>query len=803
MIGNYFKTAFRSLKKNKGFTFLNILGLAIGLAVCLLIVFYVIDEIGYDRYNIKGNRIYRVNTDTKLNAAATSSAIAAPKVAEALQNNFPEIEKTVRLFPDEEVRFRKGDELVMEKKAMYCDSTIFDVFTLPMLQGDPKTALREPNTIVITERMAEKYFNSTDVLGKVLVKIDNDNKTINCRITGVIHNLPDQSHFNFDFFQSMTSLRLSNNSNFTSFYPFSTYILLKPHSKYKALEAKFPAFLKKYIDFLGDIEKHGDYIKLNLTPLYDIHLRSNRSNELSANGNVQYIYIFSGVALFILLLACINFMNLSTAHSSTRAKEVGVRKVLGSAKKYLIAQFLSESILITFFAALTAVLLAWGLLPVFNEISGKSLSISLGSLAWLLPSILVITLVIGILAGSYPAFFLSAFQPIEVLKGRISVGLRGGALRSFLVIFQFAISIFLIIGTLIIYNQLNYIQSKSLGFNRQQVLQVKHMNVLNKQAYTFMQEIKQLPGVVNATLSSFVPTGSRRWTAYLSANQNIHPAEFWPVDEDYLTTMGMRLYKGRDFNTQLSTDSSGIIINQTAARGMGFTGDPINKNIIFGTDQKQYHVIGVVKDFNFSSLRENVTPVVLTMMTAFERKKQGDGPDNLCIKVNAKDLPALVSLIESKWKTFSGNQEFEYSFMDEDFDGLYRAEQRTGKIAALFTTLAIFIACLGLFGLAAYAAEQRTREIGIRKVLGADVLDLVSMLSGNFIKLVVIAILVASPLAWLSMEKWLQGFAYRQHVQWWIFIVAGLGAILIALLTISTQFIKAAIANPVQSLKNE
>ena len=803
MIGNYLITAFRRLKKNKGFTFLNIIGLAIGLAVCLLIVFYVIDETGYDRYNVKGNRIYRVNTDTKINSSVTSSAIAAPKVAEALQVNFPEIEKTVRLFPDENVRFKKGNELIMEKKVVYCDSTIFDVFTLPMLEGDPTTALTEPNTIVITERMAGKYFNTTHVLGRILVTVGDDNATRNYKVTGVIRNLPDRSHFNFEFFKSMVSVRVSSNNNFTAFYPFSTYLLLKPQSGYKALEAKFPAFLRKYIDFIGDMEKNGDYIRLNLTPLYDIHLRSNRANELSANGNIQYVYIFSGVALLILLLACINFMNLSTAHSSTRAKEVGVRKVLGSPRKYLITQFLSESILITLFATLMAVLLAWGMLPLFNQLSGKSLTITSNTFVWLLPGIIGITLVVGIFAGTYPAFFLSAFRPVEVLKGKVSAGFKSGMLRSFLVVFQFAISIFLIIGTLIIYYQLNYIQKKDLGFNRKQVLLVKHMNALDKGANVFKQEIGRLPGVVSTTLSSFLPTGERRWTNYVSANNSIYQTQFWPVDEDYLRTMGMDLEKGRDFNVQLSSDSSAMIINQTAASVMGFTGDPINKTIVFGKDQKQYHIIGVMKDFNFSSLRDNVTPVVMTMMTAFERKKEGDGPDNLGIRVDTENLPALLSRIESKWKAFSNNQEFDYSFMDEDFDALYRAEQRTGKIALLFTSLAIFIACLGLFGLAAYAAEQRTREIGIRKVLGANVPNLVALLSANFLKLVIVAFLVAAPLAWLSMEKWLEGFAYRKSIEWWIFLVAGVGAVLIAMFTISIQFIKAAIVNPVQSLKGE
>jgi putative ABC transport system permease protein len=803
MTANYFKIAFRSLKKNKGFTFLNISGLTIGVAVCLLIIFYVIDETSYDRYNNKGNNIYRVNTDTKFNGNASSSATAAPKVAEAMRLNFPEIEKTVRLLPDEEVQFKKGEALVAEKKVLYCDSTIFDVFTLPMLEGDAKTALTEPNTVVITARMAEKYFNTTHVVGKTLEKVVDGNSITNYKITGVIKNLPVRSHFDADFLESMISVPISANENFTAFYPFSSYLLLKPNSNYKTLEAKLPVFLKKHIDFISEMEKQGDYIKLNLTPLFEIHLQSNRSNELSANGNIQYIYIYSGAALFILLLACINFLNLSTAHSSTRAKEVGIRKVLGSPRKDLIFQFIAESVLISFLATLAAVLLAWTLLPLFNRISGKDLTITLSTFAWLLPSIAGITIVIGLLAGSYPAFFLSAFKPVKVLKGETPAGVNGNRLRSLLVVFQFSISILLIISTLIIYNQLNYMQHKSLGFNRKQVLLVKHMNALNKQANIFKQEVLHLPGVASATLSSFVPTGHRRWANYVSANNNTHQTEFWPVDEDYLRTMNMELDKGRDFNPALSSDSSAIIINQTAAQSMGFAGDPIDKPVVYGNNQKQYHIIGVVKDFNFNSLRDNVTNVVLTMTTAFERKKQGDRPDMLAIKVGNGKLPHLITMIETKWKTFSNNQAFEYSFMDEDFDNLYRSEQRTGKISLLFTTLAIFIACLGLFGLAAYTAEQRTREIGIRKVLGANVPDVVALLSANFLKMVVLAFIVAAPVAWLFMEKWLQGFAYRENISWWVFIVAGVGALLISLLTISTQFIKAAIVNPVQSLKRE
>jgi putative ABC transport system permease protein len=802
MMKNYIRTALRSLKRNKGFTILNITGLTTGLAVCLLIIFYVIDETGYDRYNSNGDRIYRVNTDTKLNGSTTSSAIAAPKVAEALQLNFPEIEKTVRLLPDDEARFKKGAELVLENKVLYCDAAIFDVFTLPMLEGDPKTALAAPNTIVITERMAKKYFNTTHVLGKILVKVSNKNTGTNQRITGVIKNLPAQSHFDADFLESMKAVKLSFNENFAALFPFTTYLLLKPGTDYKKLEARFPAFLKKYLGFMDEMEKQGDYIKLNLTPLYDIHLHSNRSNELHANGDVRYIYIFSAVALFVLLLACINFINLSTAHASTRAKEVSMRKVLGSSRIGLMLQFMSESVLISFLATLAAVLAAWALLPLFNQLAGKSLTITGSTFAWLLPAVAGFTLVVGLLAGSYPAFFLSAFQPVKVLKGNTAAGIKGNRLRSLLVVLQFSISIFLIIGTLVVYRQLHYMQHKNPGFNRKQVLLVKHINALNNQAAVFKQEVLALPGVTSASLSSFMPTGHRRWTAYVTAGNEVHQTEFWPVDEDYLRTMNMVLDKGRDFNPALSSDSSAMIINQTAAKTMGFTGDPINKNIAWGTGQKQYHVIGVVKDFNFSSLRDNVTPVVLTMTTDFERRKQGDRPDVLAIKVNGEKLTALMAGIEKKWKAFS-NQEFDYSFMDEDFDGLYRAEQRTGKISILFTTLALFIACLGLFGLAAYTAEQRTREIGIRKVLGANVPGMVAMLAAGFMKQVGIAFLVAAPLAWLFMQKWLEGFAYRESMSGWVFIVAGLGALLIALLTIGTQFIRAAIANPVQSLKNE
>jgi putative ABC transport system permease protein len=799
MIKNFIKTAFRSLLKNKGFTAINILGLALGLATCLLIVFYVIDELSYDRYNTKADRIYRVNMDMKYGGNVASYAITPPPLAAALASSFPEIEKTARLIHDQGVRIKKGDEYIQEEKVVYADSKLFDIFTLPMIAGDPKTALTEPYTAVITESTAKRYFNTTDALGKTLSLSSNTNY----KITGVMRDITSQSHYKFDFFLSLAA-RADAKSNEWSNFSYTTYILFKPGAYPKQLETKLTAMLKNNMGSnYNQLEKSGNYFHLNITPLTDIHLLSNRQYELGANSSITYVYIFSAIALFVLLIACINFMNMSTARSANRAKEVGVRKVLGSSRKYLIAQFLSESLLVTIAAAVIAVLAAWTLLPLFNQISGKELSITLQTLLWLFPALLIIIAIVGILAGSYPAFYLSAFQPINVLKGKISSGFKGGAFRNSLVVFQFAISIFLIIGTIVIYNQLNYIQNKNLGFNRNHVLVIKNVDVVEN-AKTFKQEVKQLAGVANASLSGFLPTGVVRAPDGVFRNKTPDPknalfTEVWPIDEDYLNTMGMGIAKGRNFSGRLSTDSSGVIINETAARMLGFANDPLDKKLYRPTGipnqpLKEYHVIGVVKDFNFSSLRDNISPVVMLLAN-----------DNgaLSIRTTAGNLPAFVAQIEQKWNQLSPNQHFEYSFMDEDFNTAYRTEQRTGKLFLIFTTLAVVIACLGLFSLAAYAAEQRNKEIGIRKVLGASVSAIVGMLSKDFIKLVLISFAIAAPLAWLVMHKWLQSFAYRQNIQWWVLAAAGLGALAIAFVTISTQSFKAAVANPAESLKAE
>jgi len=807
MIRNYIKTAFRALLKNKGFTAINVLGLALGLATCLLIVFYVFDELSYDKYNVNLNRIYRVNNEIKFGGMEDVYADAPAPTAAALKADFPEVEQVARFRNGVSYQVKKGVQNIPEYSMVYADPTIFDVFTLPMIDGDPETALKDPKSVVITEKIAQKYFNTTNAVGKVLTF----NDTSLYKVTGVIKNIPSQSHFHFDFFISMSSIAESReNAWFSS--NFKTYFVLRPGASIAALNAKLPQFMRKHAgpqmqDILhltfDKFEQSGNYYRFSLTPLKDIHLLSNTKDEMEAGGNIETVYIFSAIAVLILLIACVNFMNLSTARSANRAKEVGVRKVLGSARKNLIAQFLTESIMVTLVGAMIAVFAAWGLLGVFNNLSGKELVITPQILLWLLPSLLVFIIVVGCLAGSYPAIYLSSFQPIQVLKGKLASGFKNSVLRNVLVVGQFVISIGLIIGTLVIYNQLKYIQNKNIGFDREHVMMVWDTWTLGDRAKTFKQEVKQLAGVQSVSLTGYLPTSN------IDNNSSVFKdpvmdqkrgilTSTWYVDEDYIPTMGMKMAAGRNFSTQMTTDTTAVIINESAARILAFP-KPLNQNLYVPQDNmakvmKPYHIVGIVKDFNFKSLRQNVTPMVL-----FNAQDRGA----LAIRIKSADIKGLEDQIKAKWTAFSPNHEFNDAFMDQEFDKLYRTEQRTGQIAVSFTSLAIVIACLGLFGLAAYAAEQRTKEIGIRKVLGANVSSIVGMLSKDFIRLVIIAILVAVPIAWYFMHRWLQGFAYHQNVQWWIVAVAGLGAILIAFVTISFQSIKAALTNPVKSLRSE
>ncbi|MGZ4000522.1 MAG: ABC transporter permease, partial [Mucilaginibacter sp.] len=564
MIRNYLKTAFRNLLKNKGFTAINVLGLALGLATCLLIVFYVFDELSFDKYNVNADRIYRINNDIKFGGNEGSYAVAPAPTAAALKSDFPEIEQVARFRNEGGNQVKKGNQNIQENSMVYADPTIFAVFSLPMISGDPKTALKDPHTIVISEKIAEKYFNTTNAVGKVLTF----NDTSLYKVTGVIKNVPSQSHFHFDFFLSMPTLAESRENAWFS-NNFNTYLLLRPGADINALRAKMPQFMRKHAAAqLQDIlhltfdkfEQSGNYFKFSLTPLTWIHLRSNSQAELEANGNIQTVYIFAAIAVLILLIACVNFMNLSTARSSNRAKEVGVRKVLGSARKYLIFQFLTESIIVTLVGAIIAVFAAWGLLGVFNNLSGKELAITPQILLWLLPSLLVFIIVIGCLAGSYPAIYLSSFQPIEVLKGKLAAGFKGSMLRNVLVVGQFVISIGLIIGTLVIYNQLKYIENKDIGFNRERVLTVWDTWTLGTKAKAFKQEIKQLAGVQSVSMTGYLPTDGANNNSSLFKDPVLDQkrailSSIWFVDEDYVPTLGMKIKAGRNFSKDMTTDS--------------------------------------------------------------------------------------------------------------------------------------------------------------------------------------------------------------------------------------------------------
>ena len=798
------KLAWRQLLKNKGFTALNIFGLTLGLATFLLITVYVADELSYDRFNVKADRICRLNTDILAGGTLTPMADAAPPIAPTLLKNYPEVEQAARILNlDNPLLLRKGQSVIKETRVVQCDPSILQIFTLPMIDGNPATALMTPHSVVLTESMAKKYFGTAAAVGRILRSVGD---TTPLTVGAVIRDMPAQACFHFDFFVTMQGDGMQTNPGWYSIFPMSTFVLLKPGASYEAFNKKlagfYPQFVPGYVEMEGDA-KGGWYTKLSATPLTDIHLRSGRTDELARNGNIQYVYIFSAIALFVLVIAAINFMNLSTARSANRAREVGVRKVLGSLRSALIGQFLTESLVITLAAGILALGLAALVLPWFNNLADKHLAFNAHTLAWVLPMIAAAILIVGLLAGAYPALFLSAFKPVQVLKGKLATGFKGAGLRSTLVVFQFSISLFLIVGTLVVYRQLSYIRNKDLGFDRSRVLIMNGMDALAHPT-TLQREVEQLPGVTGATISGYLPTNDKRWHNGGSGPDNGTGGnggwtQCWKIDDAYLPTLGMQLVAGRNFSRDYGTDTGAIIINEAAARLFDIAKDPLNKTVTLGWWQRngrKMNVIGVVKDFNFSSLRDNIQPLVF--VNALDE-------DAVLMAIRAKtdNWPALLAQLKQKWASLVPNRAFEYSFMDNDFDGLYRAEQRMGQLSILFSTLAILIACLGLFGLAAYAAEQRTSEIGIRKILGATVPSIVGLLSKDFGRLIALAILIATPLAWLSMDKWLQNFAYRTTISPWLFALAAGIVVLIAAATTFYQSIRTAVMNPIETLRNE
>lgn len=817
MLRNYFTIALRNLKKHRFYTMINVLGLAIGIASCLIIVLYINNELSYDRHHQDADRIYRVNCEIKFGENHLRLAVAPAPLADALRHDYAEVEHSARLWGQGSILVKRTDQNIKESDVIFADSSVFSVFTIPFISGNPKLALRDPNTMVISQRAAEKYFPGENPIGQTLVVENKDNY----KVTGVYENMPATSHFHFDMMLALVSTEYNKDQNWLS-NNFNTYIKLKPGADYKALEAKFPKMIDTYAgpqarlalgsDFtMEKFRAAGNKLEWTLMPLTDIHLHSDLTAELGVNSDIAYIYLFGAIALFILGIACINFMNLSTARSANRAKEVGVRKVMGSLRSHLVRQFLTESILLSFFSFAIALMIAWMALPVFNELAAKQLTLPFGDGTFWLAAVIVAVL-IGLLAGIYPSLFLSAFRPVNVLKGNLSLGMKSGLVRSTLVVFQFFISITLIIGTLAVNRQLGFIQDKKIGFNKEQVIIIKDAYGLGNQIQSFKNEALKDSRVISGTVSGFLPvSGTYRsdnthWPFGSQPTQdNMVALQCWRVDYDYVKTLGMKIKMGRDFSKDFPSDSGAVILNEAALKLFGYaTGDPLGKKIsTFANDlaesQQQpktvdFPIIGVVEDFHFESLKQNITPLALFLQPSTGLVSFRFEPGN---------TKEVISSIEKAWKTIAPGMPFSYSFLDQDFGKMYAAEQQLGKLFVIFAGLAIVIACLGLFALTSFTAEQRTKEIGIRKVLGATVGGIMILLSKEFGKLIIIAFVIAAPVAWYGISWWLKSYTYKAEIGLLVYALAGIFAFVIAWLTMSYQSFRAATANPVQSLRSE
>lgn len=806
MLKNYIKTALRNISRNKGFTTINISGLAIGMACCILVLLYTNDEFSFDRYPQQSDQIYRlVMGVTSQERGEIQTARTPPPWAPALANDYPEVEDYVRFktpLVSWLISYEEKDKRFHEKGFYFADPSVFEFFNFALIKGYPKTALSEPNTVVLTESAAKKYFGDEDPINKIL-RADN---TYDFNVVGIIKDVPKHSHITFDIlasFKTLSTFAIYGGIEYETFRFMGlapdnyTYLRLKKGTSSDQFLYKFPQFFEKYIS--TQMEQLGLKIKPQLQPLKNIHLHSNIEAELQANSDINYIYIFSAIALFVLIIACINFMNLSTALSSKRASEVGLRKVVGAYRSQLIIQFLVETIFLTFIALFLAFILVQLLLPLFNYFSGKELSLAFNN-PWNILGIIGIVVFVGILSGSYPAFMLSSFQPATVLKGGVKAGSLNAVLRKVLVLIQFSISIIFIIGTGIVYSQLKFIQNRELGFNKEQVVVLPFGDPRARQIYlSYENLITQNPNVVAASGVSSLPGGlinnAAIRTEGMAPDQTVL-VEFLFGDHDFLDVMGIELAAGRNFSLDFPTDTlAAFILNETAINQFGWQDSPLEKRIQLGGWQGR--VIGVVKDFHVKSLYQRIEPLMIHIAP------NPDAYHYFAVKIKAENFQETLNFLEVKWKQVYPHDPFVYSFLDEDFDSQYRTEQLRGNIFISFSILAIFIACLGLFGLAAFTAEQRTKEIGIRKVLGASESGIVFRLSKEFTIWVLLANFIAWPVAFLAMDKWLQNFAYRTGIPMWIFFVAAVIALLIALITVSYQAIKAASSNPVEALRYE
>ena len=781
------------MKKHKGYSFINIAGLAVGIACTIFILLWVQDELSFDRFHENADRIYRVVASTSDDGVPTN-ANGSFGVGPALKKDFPEVIETVRIRKmGQNVKRYVGykDKKFYESRFFFSEPTIFTFFNFPLVKGDSTAALNEPNSIVLTEEMAKKYFGNEDPIGKI-IEADpyNDGELMLFRITGIAKNVPRNSHFHFDFLASYSSQN-DDTDNISDFYQHFTYVLLNSKTSVESLD-------NKLLDFLHRNWRKDPWYTISLQPLCDIRLYSRLRSEIEPTGNILYVYIFTAIALFVLIIACINFMNLTTACAVKRVKEVGIRKVVGARKNQLVHQFLGESLLLSIYSALAAVLIVVSVLPLFNRLTSKYITlISLINPSFVL-GIAAITLTVGFIAGIYPAFFLSAFQPMHSLKSRTGYSFSGTVLRKGLVIFQFALSIGIIISTMVVHKQMRYIQSQNLGYDKEQILVIPLNKDLRQNYEGFRNELLKYPGIENISTSSYVPTrGSAHLNFRFEGNEENLSQVIYCIDKEFVSTYGLELLAGKNIQHPISKDGTPeFLVSELTIQEAGYSSprEAIGKSV--NLEQYKGHIVGVVKDINIYSLHQ-VPYAISYVVTSIKNHNY------LSIRILPLSISENIGFIRKTWQEMVSNYPLDYFFLDASFEQMHISDKKMGEIFSIFSILAIFVACLGLFGLATYTAEQKTKEIGVRKILGASVSSIYLLLSQEFLKWVALANIIAWPVAYYAMHKWLQNFAFRITIGWEIFLISGGVALAISVITVSFQSIKATTANPVDSLRYE
>lgn len=787
--------------RHKAYSAINVAGLSFGIAATLIIIVYVMDELSFDKFHANAEQIYRLGFKGRLQGNEFNMAVSPAPVAEAMQKGIPEVEETVRVGLWRTMPMSYGEKNFTEKHMLLADSNFFKFFSFKVVEGDVNTFLKGPNKAVITRSAAKRYFGSEDPIGKILLR---GSEKIATEVTGVVEDAPAHSHIPFDIVLSGESWDYMKNSQWTSNNLY-TYVRFRAGSDLNKITSELNAMAETNIGaelerLLGlsfkDFRSKGNDVGLFMMPMLDIHLKSGLDEEISAGGNIQYLYIFGAIALFIILIACINFMNLSTARSANRAKEVGIRKTIGAFRGRLIIQFLSESMLYSVLSTIVALAIIGLCLSSFNYLAGKELTMEIFLHPVMIGGLILFTLFVGFISGSYPAFYLTAFKPTEVLKGKIRSGFKNSALRNVLVVVQFVISIALIFGSLVVYRQLHYMQEKNLGFEKENIVDLLHTIGLGKNAQAFKNEINSNPAFKGASFANNLPPNISWTSAFRKAGSEQDFLLFvYQMDYDHLSTMGYELAEGRFFSREF-TDTAAVLLNETAYKQIGFANLEEATMLSYqGDEPKPVKVIGILKDFNFRTIKDEVKPMIILL---------SQEPNyEMAIRLTPGNVQEKIATLESIYRKYTNGAPFEYTFIDENFDALFRAEQRMSKIILVFTILAIGIACLGLFGLAAFTAEQRAKEISIRKVMGASVSQMTLLMSRDFAILVLIAFVIATPLAWYMAGSWLEGFAARISLDASIVILSGVLAMAIALLTISFQSIKAARENPVKAMRSE